>query len=266
MVVDNDPDVLAYFKEIMQDFGIHCDIAVSGEHALSLVEQNGHYHIFFVDLKMPVMDGIQLADKLKARSFKNSVIIMISAAEWRLIEENAWKAGVDKFLPKPLFPSAIADSINEALGFEKRQVEEAQMDISGIFKDRHILLAEDAEINCEIVKTVLEPTLLEIDIAKNGKEALHMFRQAPEKYELIFMDVQMPEMDGYDATRHIRALDVPQAKQIPIVAMTANVFKEDVERCFAAGMNNHIGKPLDIKETLNILRTYLPRKRARILS
>ena len=257
MAVDDDPDILAYFTEIMQEFGVYCDTATSGEQALALMEQNGHYHIFFVDWKMPGMDGIQLADELKVRAPTNSVIIMISAAEWRTVEDNAGKAGVDKFLPKPLFPSAIADAINEALGYDTRQVEETQMDIAGIFKGRRILLAEDVEINREIVIALLEPTLLEIDCAENGMEAVRMYLLSPEKYDMIFMDVQMPEMDGYDATRRIRELDVPGAEKIPIVAMTANVFREDVERCIEAGMNSHIGKPLDLGETLDMLRTYL---------
>jgi CheY-like chemotaxis protein len=119
------------------------------------------------------------------------------------------------------------------------------------------LLAEDVEINREIVLSLLEPTCLKIDCAVNGKEALQKFGEAPDQYDMIFMDLQMPEMDGLDATRNIRALDISRAKEIPIIAMTANVFKEDVEHCLAAGMNGHIGKPLDFDEVINILKTYL---------
>jgi hemerythrin-like metal-binding protein/PAS domain S-box-containing protein len=125
------------------------------------------------------------------------------------------------------------------------------------FEGHTILLAEDIEINREIVLTLLEPTLLTIDCAKNGKEALDMFAASPGKYELIFMDMQMPEMDGLEATRHIRALDAPNAKTVPIIAMTANAFREDVVRCLDAGMNGHLGKPLDFDDVLNKLRTYL---------
>jgi CheY-like chemotaxis protein len=126
-----------------------------------------------------------------------------------------------------------------------------------LYKGRKILLAEDVEINREIVLTLLEPTLLEIDCAENGTQAVSMFTEAPEKYDMIFMDIQMPEMDGYEATRCIRALDVPAAKKIPIVAMTANVFREDIERCIEAGMNDHLGKPLDFIMVMEKLRTYL---------
>jgi CheY-like chemotaxis protein len=118
------------------------------------------------------------------------------------------------------------------------------------------------EINREIVLALLEPTSLVIDCAENGAEAVRMFREAPARYDMIFMDVQMPEMDGYTATRRIRALDIPRAKSIPIVAMTANVFREDVEECLAAGMNDHVGKPLDFDEVLDKLRRYLSERDA----
>jgi len=127
------------------------------------------------------------------------------------------------------------------------------------FEGCHILLAEDVEINREIVLTLLEPTLIAIDCAENGVEAVRKFNEAPEKYDMIFMDLQMPEMDGYEATQRIRALPLPKAKDIPIIAMTANVFRDDVEKCLAAGMNNHIGKPINLNEVLGILSTYLPK-------
>ena len=281
MVVDDDPDILMYFGEILQGFGLSCDTANSGEEALKLVEQNGTYHIYFVDWKMPNIDGIHLAHELKAKSSVNTIVIMISAFEWTIIAEEAKKAGVDKFLSKPLFPSSVADVINECLGMDKKQIEKTQTNIAGLFAGRRMLLAEDVEINREIVQVLLEPTQVEIDCAENGKEAVSMFSEAPEKYDIILMDVQMPEMDGYDATRRIRALEsqlaklskekVPELagqtprlrepqKGIPIIAMTANVFREDVEKCLEAGMSAHIGKPLDFDEVINKLRTYLCRE------
>jgi len=127
----------------------------------------------------------------------------------------------------------------------------------GEFEGRTILLAEDVEINREIVLALLEPTLLKIDCAEDGREAVMMFKAAPGKYHMIFMDVQMPELDGYGATREIRALDIPEAAGIPIIAMTANVFREDVEACLRAGMNGHVGKPLNLDSVLEKLRQYL---------
>jgi len=258
MAVDDDPDILTYFLDITRRFGISCETAESGEKALELVDKKGGSHIYFIDWKMPVMDGIRLTREIKARKPENSVVIMISAAEWGVIAEEAKAAGVDKFLSKPLFPSAIVETINECLGVDKQQTEKSQDEnIDGIFAGRRILLVEDMEINREIVMALYEPTELEIDCAENGKEAVRMFGEAPDKYELIFMDIQMPEMDGYEATRRIRALDIPKAKTIPIIAMTANVFKEDVERCLAAGMDGHVGKPIDFDEVINILHSYL---------
>ena len=258
MIVDDDPDILAYFLDITQRFGVSCDTALSGERALELIRERGSYHIYFVDWKMPGMDGIQLARAIKTHGQENSVVILISAAEWSVIADDAKQTGVHKFLSKPLFPSSIMDSINECLGLDQQQVEKAQAaDIDGIFEGRRILLAEDVEINREIVQTLLEPTGLGIDCAENGAEAVRMFTEAPERYDMIFMDVQMPEMDGNEAARRIRALDIPRAKSVPIVAMTANVFREDIETCLAAGMNSHIGKPLDFEEVVSHLREFL---------
>jgi CheY-like chemotaxis protein len=135
--------------------------------------------------------------------------------------------------------------------------ENGEENSSDNFSDYCMLLAEDVEINREIVLALLEPTGLTIDCAENGREALQMFSDAPGKYNLLLMDLQMPEMDGYEATRRIRSLEIPQARNIPIVAMTANVFLEDIKKCLAAGMNDHLGKPLDINEVTKKLRTYL---------
>jgi signal transduction histidine kinase/DNA-binding response OmpR family regulator len=260
MTVDDDPDILAYFLDLAQGFGIHCDVAISGAKALELVDQHGGYHIYFIDWKMPVMGGIELVREIKTRVSENSIVIMISAAEWSGIADKAREAGVDKFLSKPLFPSTIAEVINECLGVDKEQEERAhEADISGIFAGMRILLVEDVDINREIVLTLLEPTKLDIDCAENGEEAVRMFSEMPYKYDMIFMDIQMPVMDGYEATRKIRAMNVQTAKKIPIVAMTANVFREDVERCLEAGMDGHVCKPIDFEEVLAKLRTYWDR-------
>ena len=258
MVVDDDQDILDYFVEISHEFKLQCSTAKSGEEAIKLVEQNGHYHIYFIDWRMPGMDGIQLTSELKAHhESAKSIVIMITAAEWTAVEKKAKAAGVDKFLAKPLFPSQIADILNEALGINRKGLNDEIIDIKDLFKGRKILLVEDVEINRDIVIALLESTGIEIDWAGNGKEAVRMFSESPEKYDAIFMDVQMPEMDGYEATRRIRALKIPQAQKIRIIAMTANVFREDIERCLEAGMDSHLGKPLDFADVLEKLRHYL---------
>jgi CheY-like chemotaxis protein len=263
LAVDDDRDILDYFTEISESFGLSCcDTAMSGEEALGLIVRNGDYHIYFVDWRMPVMDGIQLASELKKRATSKSVVIMISAGEWTTIESDAVKAGVDKFLSKPLFPSDIMDVIKECMSVGRVQKGEAN-NIDGIFAGRYILLVEDVDINREIVQTLLEPTQLQIDCAENGAEAVRMFTEAPGKYDIILMDVQMPEMDGYEATRQIRAMKNPAAKVVKIIAMTANVFRDDIERCLDAGMDNHIGKPVDFHEVVEKLRAYMPHGRPR---
>ena len=148
---------------------------------------------------------------------------------------------------------------SEDSGHEQNNPEEQPL-ISGLFAGKNILLAEDVEINREIVQALLEPTQAEIDYAVNGREAVTKLCEAPDKYDIILMDLQMPEMDGYEATRHIRAMNLPQAKRIPIIAMSANVFREDVEKCMEAGMDGHVGKPLDFNETMNKLCVYLQKK------
>ncbi|MCL2159430.1 MAG: response regulator, partial [Oscillospiraceae bacterium] len=151
----------------------------------------------------------------------------------------------------------IEEIISDYMGTDKTNTEGAKLPEVGLFEGYRILLAEDMEINREIVLALLEPTGIAIDCALNGVEALDIISRQIEDYDLVFMDMQMPEMDGLEATRQIRALDSPKAKSIPIVAMTANVFKEDIESCHAAGMNAHIGKPLDFEEVIATLGKYL---------
>jgi CheY-like chemotaxis protein len=263
LTVDDAPEIQEYFKEILQGFGVPCATAPSGEAAMELIAQNGPYDIYFVDWKMPGMDGIELSRWIKTTEADKSVIIMISAEEWTVIEENAKNAGVDKFLSKPIFPSAIADCINECLGLDDLvAADPPAADAIDTFADRRILLAEDVDINREIVLTLLEPTLVNIDCAENGAEAVKMFTASPDSYDMIFMDVQMPEMDGYEAARAIRSFEKNRRekhpREIPIVAMTANVFQEDIKKCLEAGMNDHVGKPLNSEKVMEKLRTYLP--------
>jgi len=259
LAVDDDPIILSYFREIMKSFGINCDTAISGEDALRLIVRNGHYDVYFLDWKMPDIDGIELTKEIRAVEGSPGTfrVVLFSAEDWSVLETEARQAGVDKFLSKPLFPSAIADTISECIGLSKKQTDAPPQDLSGIFEGHHILLADDIEINREIVHALLEPTRIRIDSATNGLEVVQMYCETPARYGLIFMDVQMPKMDGYEATRRIRALDLPGAKTIPIIAMTANVFREDLERCLEAGMDDHIGKPLEFSKVLDKLRKHL---------
>jgi CheY-like chemotaxis protein len=257
LAADGAPEIREYFREIMREQGVACDIAAGGEEAMALIERNSPYDICFLDWKTPGTDVVELTRKIRERGDGGTVVTMTTSGEWGVIEDEARKAGVNRFLPKPLFPSDIVGCINECLGVSSAPAADEQAEETDCFEGFRILLAEDVEINREIVLALLEPTGLVIDCAENGKEALKRFSAAPGQYDMIFMDVQMPEMDGYEATRRLRALDLANAQTIPIIAMTANVFREDIENCLQAGMNDHVGKPLDLDEVLAKLRRYL---------
>ena len=260
LIVDDDDDMLEYFVDIAKRFNISCDKAAGGEEAIALIESGSKYDICFIDWQMPVMDGIELSRRIKEIGDGETIIIMISAFEWQEIEAEAKAAGIIRFLPKPIFPSTFVECINSYFDFDLlNKTQGKATEVADCFEGYCLLLAEDVEINREVVIALLEPTLLKIECAENGVEAVRMFSEEPGKYDMIFMDVQMPEMDGYEATRKIRELDDPQGKKIPIVAMTANVFKEDIDKCLEAGMNAHIGKPLDFDSVFDILRKYLPK-------
>jgi signal transduction histidine kinase/DNA-binding response OmpR family regulator len=258
LVVDNALNVREYFAQIAEQFGFVCDLAASVEQAIGLIRKKGGYNLYFIDLKISGFDSIRFAEKIRKKQPDDAFIIMMSNGEWSESIDEAREAGVNKFLSKPLFMSSIVDCLNEYLGVDNTcGLQKTQSDKSDNFAKYCILLVEDVEINREIVLTLLEPTQLKIDCAENGVEAVRMVRENPDRYAMIFMDVQMPEMDGYTATRQIRALDPPGVKQMPIIAMTANVFREDIEKCLASGMTGHIGKPLNLDDVLDNLRKYL---------
>ena len=263
LLVDPDADDRQYFKCIVNSFGITTvDEAESIAHALELAtmarQACAPYDVVFVDHSLTDEKGVEFMQNSSFTIDKNNVVVMCSFINWNKIEDKLRDIGINRFVSSPVFPSSILNSINEIIGGAKNSldikteiVNEAP-DFSGVT----LLLAEDVDINREIVQALFEPTRLTIDCAVNGAEAVRMFAEAPDKYDVIFMDVQMPEMDGFEATRRIRAMDIPRAKDIPIIAMTANVFKEDVEKCIRSGMNDHVGKPLDFKEVTDKLGIY----------
>ena len=263
MVVDDEQDIRTYFHEFMAEAGIYCDTCAGGAEALAKVRNTKGYHIYFIDWKMPEMDGLTLAYELKNSSNVPPVVIMVSSAALTEVQLAAKGKGIDMFLTKPLFPSAIMNAINTVLGSEPSgPKDEEEDDFSGFFAGHTVLLAEDAPVNREIALVYLEPTGMKIECAENGRQAVEMFAAEPQRYDLILMDLQMPEMDGYEATHQIRALDITQAKTIPILAMTANVFKEDIERCYEAGMNDHLGKPLNYNLLVDKLCIYLQKEKS----
>jgi CheY-like chemotaxis protein len=258
LAVDDDIDTREFFKSLFGAAGVECDVAADGFEACEAVGKRGGYDFYFIDWRMPGMDGIELASWIKERqSNEPHVVVMISATDWSEIKDAAVSAGVNRYLLKPLLSSAIIDCINDCLGSKRGDGGAGADNEGGEFAGKRMLLAEDIEINREIVISLLEGTGLLIDCAENGSQALDMVTAEPGRYDVVFMDVQMPQIDGLEATRQIRSLNGRYFKNLPIVAMTANVFKDDIERCLAAGMDGHIGKPLDIDEVMEMLWKYL---------
>ena len=264
LVVDDAPDVREYFLNFAESIGLDCETAADGQAACELIDRNKDrpFNIVFADWKMPGMNGIELTRHIKKNFGAKIVVIMISATQWSDIREEARAAGVDRFLPKPLFSSLIVNCINECLGLTMagqtagKGASRENLPEENIFAGRRVLLAEDIEINQEIVCALLQHTGVVIEVAVNGREAVEMFKADPSRYDMIFMDIHMPEVDGYEATKMIRSLDVSKARTVPIVAMTANVFREDVEKCLASGMDDHVGKPIDLDEIIAKMRRF----------
>ncbi|MDR0951346.1 MAG: response regulator [Oscillospiraceae bacterium] len=256
LVVDDDPDTLEHFSMLAEELGLPCDEALSALEAVALIDKHGAYDLYFIDWRMPETDGLELSEKIRETSGSVPIIVMITAADWGSVADEAQRAGVNSVIQKPLFASSIIDSLTECLGSERRSLGDA--DAIPNFSDRTILLSEDVEINREIVLALLEPTGVAVDTAETGAQALASYTAAPEKYSLLLMDLQMPEMDGFEATRRIRAFELQNAlPRRPIIAMTANVFREDVEKCLAAGMDQHLGKPIEPDELIRVLREYM---------
>ncbi len=217
------------------------------------------YQIILLDWKLPGMDGIAAARELRARYGHEIPILLISAYDCTEIETEAKAAGVTGFLSKPLFKSTLfyglrpfVEGVADDSGTPEPQ--EREKPLAG----RRILLAEDNELNWEIAYDLLSEEGLELDWAENGRICADKFRDSqPGYYDAVLMDLRMPEMTGYEATRAIRAMDRPDAGTIPIIAMTADAFAEDVQKCLDAGMNAHVSKPIDVREVARQLIRFM---------
>ena len=263
LAVDDSEETRNYFVHVMRALDLACDVATGGPQALRMIRYAADipYNIFFIDWLMPDMDGVELTRRIKKIYGDNSIVIMISANDWNDIEKEAIAAGVKFFISKPLFPSTLINAINICMGADINEpIQVPQQSASACLYDFcnfTLLIAEDVDINREIMSAVLSETNVSIEYAENGKIAVSMFEDNPEKYNLILMDINMPEMDGYEATKQIRSLGHAKARDVPIIAMTANVFKEDIDKCLESGMNDHIGKPIDAETLFKQLSMYL---------
>ncbi len=256
LIVDDDTVLLETAKDALESMGAAAEVSASSEEAYEkTVRRHGEgrdYDVIILDWKMPGTDGVELARKIRKTAGIDVPILLISAYDWSDMEETAREAGANGFISKPLFRSRLYDRISQVLGVSSgpAEAEEDNSDIAGM----HILVAEDNDINWEIIAMLLSMHGIEAKRAENGRICTDLLAEAPEdSWDLVFMDIQMPVMNGLDATRAIRALPNWAAK-IPIIAMTADAFSENVAECLAAGMNGHIAKPIDIKLVLKEIR------------
>ncbi|MBR2539629.1 MAG: response regulator [Mogibacterium sp.] len=246
LVVDDDPVACEHAKLVLGQVGIECETALSGAEAIRMTElrhvRREPYNLILVDWKMPEMDGIETTRRMRSIIGHESAIIILTSYNWDDIEHEAKIAGVDSFVPKPLFASTVMDEFREAFRKKNAAGKPAAAELAG----RRILLAEDMTVNAEIMVMVLAMREIETEIAENGKEAVDMFAaHEPGYYDAILMDMRMPVMDGLEATRTIRAMEREDSQNIPVIALTANAFDEDVQRSMQAGLNAHLSKPVE---------------------
>ena len=250
LIVDDDPILLETAADTLKSLGVTADCAESASKALEMIlhrhETEQDYSIVILDWKMPDIDGIEMTRRIRSTVSPDIPILLISAYDRTDIEGAAKKAGANAFISKPLFRSTLYDTINDVLGTGAKSAE-PENDYSDL-QGMNILIAEDFDVNWEVISALLGMYGINTERAENGRICVEKIKSAAEgSYDLIFMDIQMPEMNGLDATKNIRALDDPWASSIPIIAMTADAFSENVTECLNAGMNGHISKPVDIK-------------------
>ena len=256
LVVDDEEVAAEHARIVLDEAGIKADTALSGQDAMHMLEvqhlKKEPYNLVLLDWRMPEMDGLEVTKEIRKQYSSETTIIILTSFNWDEIMDEALHIGVDSFLAKPLFASnvisefeRIARKNNMALFRERGKAE---------LEGKHILLAEDVFINAEIMKELLKIKGAIIEHAENGRIAVDMFNESTESYyDAILMDVRMPEMDGLEATKTIRKFERPDSKTVPIIAMTANAFDEDVQRSLQAGMNAHLSKPVEPERLYQIL-------------
>ena len=260
LVVDDDESLCRTAIDTLKAIGINADWVLSGEKAIELVTQHHQkrddYQIILLDWKLPGMNGIQVAKEIRRNLGDEVTILLISAYDWSEFEAEAREAGISGFISKPLFKSTLYHALRQYMDAETEndQTLNHNIDLSG----RRILLAEDNELNWEVAKELLSDLGVELDWAEDGQICLDKFQRSPEGYyDAILMDIRMPHMTGYEATKAIRGLNHPNALSVPIIAMSADAFSDDIQHCLECGMNAHIAKPIDVIELTRILKRFL---------
>ena len=258
LIIDDDRIALEHAEIVLGQIGISCETAESGWEGVDKVRirhgRREDYNLILVDWRMPEMDGIETTKQIRSIVGQDTPIIILTSFNWDEIADEARAAGVDTFVPKPLFAGSVMDEFREAFRRKNEALEKKTADLKG----RRILLAEDVAVNAEIIMMVLTMREIEADVAENGRIAVETFSaHEPGYYDAILMDMRMPEMDGLEATKVIRAMDRPDAKTVPIIALTANAFDEDVQRSMQAGLNAHLSKPIEPEQLFATLESLI---------
>ena len=262
LTVDDEEQICRNIEMLMKDVGVHTDFAYSGKQAVEKVKQTladgSCYDVILLDWNMPEMDGIETARQMRAITKQQIPILFLTAYDWDEIEEEAYAAGIDGFLAKPFFVSALKEKLQDIHAKREGKEKPPEEAVVSSLKGRHFLIAEDNEINSEILLELLHIDGADGEVAENGQLAVELFLAADAgHFDAVLMDVQMPVMNGYEATRCIRSMERADAKTIPIIAMTANAFAEDMKDAKDAGMNDHIAKPIDMEIIRKTLSRYL---------
>ena len=260
LVVDDDQQLCESTTSSLKSIGVKADWALNAEKALAMLDQRAkardNYHIILLDWKLPDMDGIAAAKEIRSRFGDETPIMLISAYDWSEIEAEAKDAGITGFISKPLFRSTLFYGLKPFVNSGDTH-EELQEVKCADFTGRRVLLAEDNDLNWEIANELLSDLGMELDWAENGRICVDKFEASPVGfYDAVLMDLRMPVMTGYEATEAIRSLDRPD-KDIPIIAMTADAFSEDIKKCLDAGMNAHVAKPIDVREVARLLEKFI---------
>lgn len=260
LVVDNNEDLCLSAVSSLKEIGIDAQWASDGKTAVEMVkkchEENNDYEVVLLDWKMPGMDGLHTAREMRKHLGDKVPILIISAYDWSEIEQEAKEAGIQGFISKPLFKSNLFLGLSQHVLREADEKSEDEVHLQ-CFSGKHVLLSEDNDLNWEIAEELLSEAGFELERAENGQICVEMFEQSPVGfYDVILMDIRMPIMNGYDAAKTIRALDRKDAN-IPIIAMTADAFSDDIQHCLDCGMNEHVAKPIDVDRLSQILKKYI---------
>lgn len=258
LVADDDTDTCLSISSMLTEIGMRSEWTVSGKEAVirakHAADMGDDFYAYIIDWLMPDMNGIETVRRIRRVIGDSSPIIILTAYDWSDVEEEAREAGVTAFCEKPLFMSELRDILTKPIELKKT----GENTLPVIPAGKKILLVEDNELNQEIATEILKDAGFVVDVANDGSVAVQkMEASTAGQYDLILMDIQMPILNGYEATRKIRAMEAPHCKQIPIIAMTANAFDDDRELALQCGMNGYLAKPIQIKQMLKLIGSML---------